>query len=242
MLVVFSLGNIFTFLLLALVVLGDPSPNAELEATARLNVRTQPCTSAKIITTASVGARMTFMNNVTAGCGYTWYSIKAEDFGRGWVASSYVRTASHKSYPLFKQCDTKWGGNKLGTSTVCKIGCLMSSVSMALNGFGRKIDGKESNPGILNAYLSKHGGYQGNLFIWDSISKFGFHYVGKISDKKQMKNYVKQGKVVVLNVRNGGHWVLATGVNGNSFMVNDPGFRVESYTDSQVVVAGVYSV
>lgn len=37
-------------------------------------------------------------------------------------------------YPLYKQCDPRWGGDIIESTTVCKVGCLMSSVSMALAG------------------------------------------------------------------------------------------------------------
>lgn len=39
-----------------------------------------------------------------------------------------------KSYPLYKQCNASWGNDIIETTTVCKVGCLMSSTSMALAG------------------------------------------------------------------------------------------------------------
>lgn len=39
-------------------------------------------------------------------------------------------------YRLFKQCDPRWAEDRMGltgTHTVCEVGCLMSSTSMALN-------------------------------------------------------------------------------------------------------------
>lgn len=37
-------------------------------------------------------------------------------------------------WTAFKQCDSRWGGNRLGTCglTVCQAGCAMSSVAMFL--------------------------------------------------------------------------------------------------------------
>ena len=32
------------------------------------------------------------------------------------------------------------------------------------------------------------------------------------------------------NVHNGGHWVLATGYNGDTILVNDPGYSTSSYS------------
>jgi hypothetical protein len=53
-----------------------------------------------------------------------------------------------------------------------------------------------------------------------------------------------KGKVVICNVHNGGHWVLAHGHSGDNILVNDPGFSTTSYTLSQIVNGqnGVYRV
>ena len=95
------------------------------------------------------------------------------------IATLAVATAA---YPLFKQCDGRWGGYALGTSggkTVCQSGCLMSSVAMVLNDCRKTINGGEANPGTLNSWLKTNGGYaSGNLFVWGSVAKFGLSYVG----------------------------------------------------------------
>ena len=117
----------------------------------------------------------------------------------------------------------------------------MSSVSMALNGLGKTINGQSPNPGSLNAYLSSTGGYAGNLFIWGSVARFGLKYEGQITSQTDIKNAICANKVVVLNVNRGGHWVLATGVSGSSYTVNDPGFDRTEYPQGEVVKAGIYS-
>lgn len=60
------------------------------------------------------------------------------------------------NYPMYKQCDSAWANDKLGTSskTICQAGCLMSSAAMALTGFG-----KSYNPHTLNIWLNNNGGY-----------------------------------------------------------------------------------
>ena len=88
--------------------------------------------------------------------------------------------ASCRTYPTYKQCDSKWGNDQLGTSsnTICKAGCLMSSVSMALSGCG-----KSYNPDTLNTWLKGHGGYvSGDLFVWGSVNSLGITYVGKVAN------------------------------------------------------------
>ena len=148
------------------------------------------------------------------------------------------------AYPLFKQCDSRWSADRLGTSsnTICSAGCLMSSVSMVLNGCGKTIDGGASTPKSLNHWLTNNGGYaSGDLFVWGAVSKFGLGYVGQITDKTAMHNHFSSGKAVILNVNNGGHWVLMTGSSGANFLVNDPGFSKTSYTSGEVVRAGIFN-
>lgn len=53
----------------------------------------------------------------------------------------------------------------------------MSSVSMVLKGYGKSLDGKESDPDTLNNWLKNHGGYaSGDLFVWSAIDRLGFSF------------------------------------------------------------------
>jgi hypothetical protein len=137
-----------------------------------------------------------------------------------------------RTYPMFKQCDSRWANEQLGTSsnTICSAGCLMSSASMALAGTGHNY-----NPSTLNQWLKGHGGYvSGDLFVWGAINSLGLTFQGKVANS-QIKSQLDQGKVVICNVHNGGHWVLATGYSGDNILVNDPGYNTASYTLSQIV-------
>ena len=85
-----------------------------------------------------------------------------------------------RNYPLYKQCDSAWGNDQLGTSskTICQAGCLMSSAAMALSGTGHSY-----NPKTLNQWLKGHGGYvSGDLFVWGSINSLGLIYEGKVAN------------------------------------------------------------
>ena len=135
--------------------------------------------------------------------------------------------AACRTYPTYKQCDSRWGSHQLGTSsnTICKAGCLMSSVSMALSGCG-----KNYNPDTLNTWLKGHGGYvSGDLFVWASVNSLGLSYVGKVANANIAAS-LSAGEIVILNVHSGAHWVLATGMSGSTISVNDPGYATTSYT------------
>lgn len=148
------------------------------------------------------------------------------------ILAVLLATVLARNYPLYKQCDSRWGSHKLGTSskTICEAGCLMSSVAMALSGTGH-----EHTPDTLNKWLTEHGGYvSGDSFVWNSVKSLGLTFEGKVANSK-IKSELDAGKVVICNVHNGGHWVLAHGHSGDNILVNDPGFSTTSYTLSQIV-------
>ena len=148
------------------------------------------------------------------------------------LAALLLVLAASRTYPLYKQCDSKWGNEHLGTSsnTICKAGCLMSSVAMALSGCGHNY-----NPGTLNTWLKGHGGYvSGDLFVWGSVKPLGLNYIGKVSNAN-IASSLAAGHIVILNVHNGGHWVLATSMSGSTIQVHDPGYSTTSYTLSEIV-------
>ena len=83
----------------------------------------------------------------------------------------------------------------------------------------------------------------GDLFVWGAINKLGLSFEGRVANS-QIKSKLDAGKVVICNVHNGGHWVLATGYSGNDIKVNDPGYSTTAYPLSQIKDGnnGVYSV
>jgi len=149
------------------------------------------------------------------------------------------------SAPMLKQCDSRWGSTRLGTSskTICQSGCAISSVAMALNSRGANV-----NPATFNDWLIHNSGYvNGNLLAWGAVNKFGrmtlmnyYRGAGSLS-VANLKSFVNQGYPVIVNVRSGGHWVLVVGnTSGNDFLVNDPGFSVNSYPFSAMSNFVVY--
>ena len=130
-------------------------------------------------------------------------------------------------WKLYKQCDSKWGSHRLGTSskTICKAGCAMSSIAMSLYRYGERINNEEANPGFillwlfwhkgnLNNWLTHHGGYASrDLIIWNSVHKLGRLHVISSSHQSaaQMKKHIQHCHPIIANVRHGGHWVLVNG-------------------------------
>lgn len=91
-----------------------------------------------------------------------------------------IVSASANTYPMYKQCDSRWSNEQLGfgSGTICSDGCLVSSVAMALQGLGHP-----TNPSQLNQWLKGHGGYvQGDWLVWAAVNPLGITFQGKISN------------------------------------------------------------
>lgn len=87
-------------------------------------------------------------------------------------------------YPLFKQCNSSWGGDLMEHQTICqvrrqlcccsltlgKVGCLMSSVAMALAGHAIPIGHKLATPATLNEFLRANHGYTSSSALIEQVS------------------------------------------------------------------------
>eukprot|EP01094_Clydonella_sp_ATCC50884_P020043 TRINITY_DN4062_c0_g1_i1.p1 TRINITY_DN4062_c0_g1~~TRINITY_DN4062_c0_g1_i1.p1 ORF type:complete len:202 (+),score=68.54 TRINITY_DN4062_c0_g1_i1:87-692(+) len=155
-------------------------------------------------------------------------------------------------YPLYLQCDPKWGNDTMVSTTICSVGCLMSSVSMALYGHNIPIPTNgshvDANPGTLNTWLQQHSGYDSSNDLIESvvpeIAPRALRWVGMYIPQttlttSALKTWVEiDTRVVIANVRNGTHFVLVTGFDStdkNRFYVNDPYFAVNSYEYADIV-------
>jgi len=139
-------------------------------------------------------------------------------------------------WTLYKQCGQSWSNDMLGTAagvTICRAGCAMSSVAMIMRTRGANV-----NPGTFNSWLRNNGGYvSGNLLVWSASDKLGvakmtnyYHGRGSMS-QATLQAAIKSGRGIVVNVRNGGHWVLVTGhAGGSTYTVNDPGYALNTYS------------
>lgn len=158
-----------------------------------------------------------------------------------------INVEGPNGWVLYKQCGESWSNDELGTAagvTICDAGCAMSSVSMILRTKGANV-----NPGTLNSWLRNNGGYvSGDLLVWSAPNAFGVakmtnYYHGSASmSQEALQAAISAGHGVVVNVRNGGHWVLVTGhAGGSTYTVNDPGFSVNSYTYGEMSNFVVYA-
>ena len=139
----------------------------------------------------------------------------------------------------WKQCDPAWGNIGLGSSNICTIGCLATSVAIqaAASGAASSIEG--FNPGKF-VQMGKEKGifdsggnmYQGNVskLIPGFSLAGGSSLCGKNKGEKVniIQKQINEGYYVVLEVKgnscggSGQHWVAVSGTSENEINMMDP--------------------
>lgn len=128
--------------------------------------------------------------------------------------------------PHFRQCDSQWGSVKIGTKTICQVGCFITSIAMVVSYF----EDRYITPDETLTTLKSHGCISGNsvrcFTDFDSSLRFdndNFSYAQTCLDSG--------GKVIVkahgaAYTSSGTHFFVLTGydiVGGKIYYhVNDP--------------------
>lgn len=180
---------------------------------------------------------------------------------RGAATGSLIAPRAHRAAvagtivpfpaPLYKQCDSRWGSDKIDTDTICQVGCLMSSTAMAIaaRSISKCGDGSQvCDPGTLNSWLKTHHGYTGNDLIESAVHNLDPSRITWPADAMHRTNdlelstvqsMLRAGRPVIANVMKGAHFVLVIGWDASSpdsLAVNDPGFERDFYSFSSDVV------
>jgi hypothetical protein len=168
-----------------------------------------------------------------------------------------IVTSSEINVPPLKQTDPAWGSQVYDSAdlwspndpSIGSYGCAMTSATMVLQYYGIQNlpDGTPLNPGSLNTWLKgQPDGYvDGGLLNWLAITKLakqagesaynpGFTY-----DSLEFKWGGNDTAALIDDLTNNipdileehGHFIVAKGVDGNSFAINDPYYNRESLND-----------
>ncbi len=173
---------------------------------------------------------------------------KGDSFGSGGSAPAAaagnggpVRDSNGRQFPtsadgtpMYKQGDAEWGSRTLGrSSSLAAAGCAMTATAMAVS----KITGKAINPGQMDAWLDKNGGYSGNALMWGKAASMGGLGASKSAwNLDTINKQIDAGRPVVVGVdykagSNGGsngtdHWITITGRGKEGgkdvYYANDP--------------------
>lgn len=131
----------------------------------------------------------------------------------------------------FSQADGRWSGDALGgtASSLGAEGCAVTCAAMVL-----RYHGFESDPGMLNRWLTLNGGYTAQGWIhWEKAAELtdGLleHAYEAAPSYRWMDGEILRGNPVIVRVRRVGamntHFVVIVGKNGRRYVVADPAER-----------------
>lgn len=147
------------------------------------------------------------------------------------ISSSGGRYFMHRvqiPVPAFTQDDPRWTFELLGPSyeTIGQTGCAITSAAMVLSSYG-----VDTDPQRLNDYLTTHGGYTPNGWLyWEKAAEIapGGQVEKAYEDLPSYalidKNLLAGNPVIVrLTLQNGTtHFVVVVGKEGWDYLVQDP--------------------
>jgi len=165
-------------------------------------------------------------------------------------------SAKKLDVPYFYQCDERWRNDQMGTPAcnLCSCGCAVTCVAMVLNYYGvHAIEFSfndyylnDANPKDLNKWLKENNGYINDWIKWSKVEEYsdaksrGVDLVRvseprlPIKDIEVIKDEINAGYPVIVDV--GGHWVVITGVDEETYYINDPLRPEKKILDSYTII------
>lgn len=164
----------------------------------------------------------------------------------------YSNGSQSGDFDNWKQNNGPWSGIEIVPGkTIGSVGCAMTSVAIQIMRSGVATTlGSNFNPGTFCEALKSIGGFDsaGNIY-WKTVSNIApnFVYVNMFpASLASITSYVNQGYYIILQVKNGHHWVAVTDVVGDKIYMDDPGSGGsevgETYGKSSIGRMAVYKV
>ena len=191
-------------------------------------------------------------NNAT---GVAFYSSGDGDTSVSNIQICTPSSCNDLSVPLLKQTDSHWGDMTYDSADVwfpqnpkiSRWGCALTSTAMIMQYYGitKLPDNTDLNPGTLNTWLENQpDGYLGEgNFNWIAMTRLSklaknnnplfaydaLEFAKGGDDSSLLTNDITNGRPDVLEEP--GHFIVATGINGNTFDINDPAYNRTILTD-----------
>ena len=177
--------------------------------------------------------------------------LSSDKYSSLWGGVIYGSNGSGE-YVNWRQGDPSWSNVRIGntSSTVGRIGCLVTSIAILIEKSGVNTTISPFNPGTFVEALNKNGGFDGNGNLqYAAVSKAvpGFKYVGNVNLRGKSRSeklatisqYFSQGYYLTAEVKGATqgsqHWVAITGVDSVNVMMVDP-------ASSQTIMWNAYEV
>ena len=129
--------------------------------------------------------------------------------------------------PSFAQGDPRWKDDLLGSTpdSLHAKGCAVTSAAMVLASYGIDID-----PGRLNGFLTQHGGYTPEGWIyWEKAAEYQPGRCQKAYEEKpsfaRIDWNLLWGNPVIVRIQlpRTTHFVVIAGKSGREYLIRDPG-------------------
>lgn len=164
--------------------------------------------------------------------------LSSDKYASLWGGVIYGSNGSGE-YVNWRQGDPSWSNVRIGntSSTVGRIGCLVTSIAILIEKSGANTTISPFNPGTFVEALNKNGGFDsgGNL-QYAAVNKAvpGFSYVGNVNLRGKSRSeklatisqYFGKGYYLTAEVKGATqgsqHWVAITGVDSVNVMMVDP--------------------
>lgn len=177
--------------------------------------------------------------------------LSSDKYASLWGGVIYGSNGSGE-YVNWRQGDPSWANVRIGntSSTVGRIGCLVTSIAILIEKSGVNTTISPFNPGTFVEALNKNGGFDGygNL-QYAAVNKAvpGFEYAGNVNLREKSRSeklatisqYFSQGYYLTAEVKGATqgsqHWVAITGVDSVNVMMVDP-------ASSQTIMWNAYEV
>lgn len=177
--------------------------------------------------------------------------LSSDKYSSLWGGVIYGSNGSGE-YVNWRQGDPSWSNVRIGntSSTVGRIGCLVTSIAILIEKSGVNTTISPFNPGTFVEALNKNGGFDGSGNLqYAAVSKAvpGFKYVGNVNLRGKSRSeklttisqYFSQGYYLTAEVKGATqgsqHWVAITGVDSVNVMMVDP-------ASSQTIMWNAYEV
>jgi hypothetical protein len=152
---------------------------------------------------------------------FAWKHVTSSSGGRYFVHRVIIPV------PVFVQNDPRWTLELLGPTfdTVGQAGCAVTSAAMVLSAYG-----VDTDPDRLNQYLTTHGGYTGDGWLyWEKAAEVapGGQVEKAYEDLPSYtlidQNLLRGNPVIIrLTLRNGHtHFVVLVGKEGWNYLIQD---------------------
>ena len=177
--------------------------------------------------------------------------LSSDKYTSLWGGVIYVSNGSCE-YVNWRQGGPSWSNVRIGntSSTVGRIGCLVTSIVILIEKSGVNTTISPFNPETFVETLNKNGGFDGSENLqYAAVRKavLGFKYVGNVnligksrSEKlATISQYFGQGYYLTVEVKGATqgsqHWVAITGIDSVNIMMVDP-------ASSQTIMWNAYDI